>query len=86
MGQTCYDGRMPTVEPLVQKLIENQEREQLGTRAFARKLGVAPSVWSRVRRGENRPARAFVEAALRTYPELAYVYTAALHRSAIEAA
>lgn len=69
------------IEPLVVALIERQATEGVSLRAFARGLGVAPSVWSRVRRGEDRPGRAFIERALRRYPDLSLVYATSLRTS-----
>lgn len=58
-------------EPLVQRLIEIQQKEGLGNGAFAAKLGIDQSMWWRVRCSSQRAGRKVVDGALRLYPELA---------------
>lgn len=70
------------MDPLIQALAQQQDLEGLGNNAFARKLGVDQSTWSRLRRGvtEWRSAAVF-EAAMRTYPQIVVSVAQALANS-----
>lgn len=58
------------MHPLVTALIAQQEAEELGSNAFARKLGVDKGTWSNVRRGLEEPTGAIFAAAFRAYPDV----------------
>lgn len=61
-------------DPVVERLIRIQDDSGMSIRAFARHLGVDPTLWSRVRSGKRRAARGFLERAVSRYPELGYVF------------
>lgn len=75
------------MDSLIQALARQQDLEGLGNNAFARKLGVDQSTWSRLRRGvtEWRSAAVF-EAAMRTYPEIVVSVAQALADSNVSVA
>lgn len=62
------------LDPVVTRLIKIQDDSGMSIRAFARHLGVDPTLWSRVRSGKRRAARDFIERAVSKYPELGYVF------------
>jgi len=61
-------------DPLVAKLIEIQEREQLNGVEFARRLGVHTSYWHLVRQGDRGVGRKLLDGALTAFPEFAAFY------------
>jgi hypothetical protein len=62
------------VDPIVARLIKIETESGMSSRAFARHLGVDPTLWSRVRSGKRRGARDFLERVVSKYPELGYVF------------
>lgn len=84
LHRLCYHARMSKpdrVDAVVDWLIKAQEKEGLGSNAFARKLGINAGHWSKVRRGEETMGRKLLESALRIYPELSYIHARSLQET-----
>lgn len=58
------------LDPLVERLLVLQEAEGLSNTAFAEKLGIDVSQWSRIRRGVVPAGGKVIRGALRAYPGL----------------
>lgn len=57
--------------PIAEALEARRVADGLSGEQFARKLGISPAMWSRVRAGKLSGGRAFVLGVLRAYPDLA---------------
>lgn len=60
------------LEPIVLALIERQGT--MSSEKFARLIGVTPAYWSNIKAGKRGAGRKFLDGALRTFPDLAYLY------------
>lgn len=68
---------------LVEQAMRLQEMHKLSDRQFARRLGVDPSSWSRVKRGLRPPGMKILRALVKEFPGLelaAYQYIASLRQ------
>ena len=67
------------ISPLISRLSEFQAREGLSARQFAqRRLHVNASTWTRARRGDIGVGKKLLDAAVRAFPELSYLYVQVL--------
>jgi len=69
-------------EKLIEQAMKLQAMYQLSDRAFAKRLQVDPSLWSRVKRGIRPPGMKILTAFVREFPDLSlsvYEYIAS-HR------
>lgn len=58
------------MKSLVETLVERQQRMDLSDRAFAARLGVSRSTWTRVRLGDRRPGERLLSGVMRAFPSL----------------